>query len=376
LALGNSIITKSAVDHFGELIGADEIQNLTHSSFNIDTVTVSISTIDKQPDVVTLTLGGDDLLQCRSWNEKKYSLLDQDTKDKLNHLRVLFMRLYDLHCKVIVNTIYAPTQEQKEVSSDIPGTPVKCRADYNGVNNTIRRIAGRYGFLIAEIQELFTIHGLNSQDTWLKMEKEPNESGATAIADCWYKLFLTPERGMILRDIHDGWSFSLGINDYEFEYDENKGKSDNQWLVASLCIVSYDASWHWIDPTLMFHEAKKLSKWFSDIAVGNSFPDDISFLEPEIAFEVVRRDSDSITVRVNIYNPDAPYSRRNKHEFRQIWTQAKRPISKPVNPEFMVSVVYKDFTVTYQDVREASESLLNNLRQLTPRKGLAVDDIS
>ncbi|MEN6371469.1 MAG: SGNH/GDSL hydrolase family protein [Armatimonadota bacterium] len=382
LALGDSVsIDKytgvehgGAVNQFSKLIGADELQDLTHDGFTTDAVIGSLEKISMKPDVITLTLGGNDLLQRPSWNIDRYSLKDPNTKETLKKLHYIYSQLYRFNCKVIVNTIYDPTDGDEALLRQL-GMSEKFREAYDDVNNAIRKMARRYGFLLSDLQQLFLGHGINSADTWLTMEIEPNHAGATAIANHWYQLFLEPDKGMVLTDVHDGWSFSLAINKFQYEYKGEMNNDDNQWLLVSFRVASPDESWHWTDPSLMFDEVKMLSAWLADIAAGNSTTGDIDFLEPEIRFKLLNRTNELITLRVYIYNPDAQYASRSKHGFRQIWARSEQPLTKPVNPDYMIPMVYKDYVVTPQNILKASQSLLDNLRQLPSREGLSADDI-
>lgn len=380
LALGDSMsIDKytnvengGAVSQFSKLICANELQDLTHDGFTTDAVIDSLTKVSLKPDVITLTVGGNDLLQRPSWNTDRHSLQDPNTEETLKKLNRIFSSLYRFHCKVIVNTIYDPTDGDEALLRQL-GMSGQFREAYDEINNAIRRMARRYGFILSDLQQLFTGHGINSADTWLTMEIEPNYAGATAIAKCWHQLFLEPDNGILLRDIHNGWSFSLGINDFEFDYRAGMDELDRQWLLISYRVASPDASWHWTDPSIKFSDAKELSKWLADVASGNLTASDIDFEEPEVSFSIMNRTDDVITIRVCLYNPNAPYSSRNKHAFRLIWAKSKRHLTKPPVPGCVCSVIYKDFSVTPKDLLQASESLLDNLRLLPSREGLSVD---
>ncbi len=184
-----------AVSQFSRLMGADEVQDLTHDGFTTDAVIESLAAISIQPDVITLTVGGNDLLQRPSWNVDRYSLLAPDTERTKEKLQQIYSHLHRFHCKVIVNTIYDPTDGDDALLSQL-GMSAQFREAFDETNESIRAMARRYGFLLSDLRQLFTGHGMNSTDTWLTMEIEPNYAGAAAIADCWYHLFLQPERGV------------------------------------------------------------------------------------------------------------------------------------------------------------------------------------
>jgi hypothetical protein len=88
---------------------------------------------------------------------------------------------------VIISTVYDPTDGDDSLSSEI-GLPLELRARYNAVNNGIRDIASRRGYLLADLEQLFHGHGIRADDTWYTRIIEPNLAGATAIAEHWYEL--------------------------------------------------------------------------------------------------------------------------------------------------------------------------------------------
>jgi hypothetical protein len=50
------------------------------------------------------------------------------------------------------------------------------------------KLAQEYGFLLADLEQLFHGHGLASEEPWYVQVIEPNLAGATAIAEHWYEL--------------------------------------------------------------------------------------------------------------------------------------------------------------------------------------------
>jgi len=202
LALGDStsidkytgVQSGGAVSQFSSLINADEVQDLTHDGFTTDAVIESLARVRIHPDIITLTVGGNDLLQRPSWNVDRNSLEDPDTQETLNKLRYIFLELYEYRCKVIVNTIHDPTDGNETLMQQL-GMSVQFRSAYEEINQEIRQMGQIHGFLLSDLQQLFVGHGINSTDTWVTMEIEPNFAGATAIAKRWHELFLETEKG-------------------------------------------------------------------------------------------------------------------------------------------------------------------------------------
>ena len=182
LALGDSISIDDytgvkdggAAAQFARRIGATEFHDLTKNGKITDGVIADLSdeglTI---PDLVTLTIGGNDLL------------LDQSLSRIATNLLVIMERLRVWRCPVILNTVYDPTDGHDDLIPEM----ASLRPRYEGLNEAIRRIAASYGFMLADLQELFHGHGIASHESWIIQEIEPNLAGASAIAARWHELF-------------------------------------------------------------------------------------------------------------------------------------------------------------------------------------------
>jgi lysophospholipase L1-like esterase len=361
-----------AVSQFARLIGADEVQDLTHDGFTTAAVLESFDKVAIKPDIITLTVGGNDLLQRETWNVDRNSLDDPDTDQTLRNLEQIFTRLCDFNCKVIVNTVYDPTDGDDNLLQQL-GMSSPFREAHFRISRGIRWMAELCQFLLSDLHALFKGHGIASDDSWITMEIEPNHAGATAIAENWYRLFTLPENGMILTDLDNGWSFSLGVNDYQFEH-ENQGKSDNEWLTISLRVSNQDSFWQWTDPCLTFSDVKALAAWFNSIARGEVERVNISHLEPEVSFEVTDRSDDYAVVRVSLYDPVRRNGSETSQAFRQMWIRSERSYTVNPTPDGMIPTVYWDFTVTDQHLLSASKSLLEMLRCLPQRDGQTIED--
>ena len=65
----------------------------------------------------------------------------------------------------------------------------QARTAFNALNDGIRSLARRRGFLLADLEKLFHGHGASSRRPWIVMQIEPNLAGATAIAAEWHRLY-------------------------------------------------------------------------------------------------------------------------------------------------------------------------------------------
>ena len=131
-------------------------------------------------DVVTLTAGGNDLLG------------GDLPRAILRRLHQIAQRIEPLGARVIVNTIYDPSDGVDIVGRRELGLSrlamIELRQRLNALNRGIAELAAEHDFLLADIERLFHGHGVASEDTWYVQVIEPNLAGATAIAENWYQL--------------------------------------------------------------------------------------------------------------------------------------------------------------------------------------------
>jgi len=183
LAIGDSIsidyytgVTDGgAASQLARKIAARPFRNLTRDGNVTTGVLADLQHVTETPQVITLTVGGNDLL------------MGARADDILANIERICGVLDPLGATVIISTVYDPTDGDDSLSSEI-GLPVELRARYNAVNGGIRETAARRGYLLADLEQLFHGHGIRADDTWYTRIIEPNYAGATAIADHWYEL--------------------------------------------------------------------------------------------------------------------------------------------------------------------------------------------
>ncbi len=183
VALGDSISIDDytgvrgggAASQFARRIGADPFRNLTRDGNVAEGVLQDLERIEGRPDLVTLTVGGNNLL------------LGDDPEGIFLKIRQIAERLASYETTVILNTVYDPTDGNDAMAERL-GLAPDLRERFEGVNQGIREIAGKYGFILSDLEELFHGHGALSQDPWYVMVIEPNLAGATAIARHWEAL--------------------------------------------------------------------------------------------------------------------------------------------------------------------------------------------
>jgi lysophospholipase L1-like esterase len=202
LALGDSmsidqytnVIGGGAVNQFSRLINADITEDLTYDGCTIAGVIEKLNYVTIKPDIITLTAGGNDLILCTEITENRREAVfsvsqSYKSNDIIEGLTFLYAAIGTLGCKVIVNNIYDPT-DGDDIQLNILGFPNTFREIYTNTNNHIRFLAEQNNFMLSDLAILFRGHGMNAEDSWLTLQIEPNISGATAIANNWYELFM------------------------------------------------------------------------------------------------------------------------------------------------------------------------------------------
>jgi lysophospholipase L1-like esterase len=150
--------------------------DLTRDGETTEGVLRDLERDDLAADVVTVTAGGNDFLTGRP------------VPAIVANLETIAQRLDRLGATVILNTVYDPTDGDDEVARRRMGIPPEARIGFNAMNQGIRDVAERHGFLLGDLEQLFRGHGIASAEPWFVLEIEPNLAGATATAAHWYGL--------------------------------------------------------------------------------------------------------------------------------------------------------------------------------------------
>ena len=167
-----------AASQFARRIGAsgDDFVDLTRDGHVTDGVLADLRRALPDPDVVTVTAGGNDLLMGRR------------SDAILANIRRIGEELAVFGCPVIINTVYDPSDGDDEVGERALGLPRELRAEFDAVNAGIKQVAEAHRFLLADLERLFHGHGVGSAEPWFVQLIEPNLAGATAIAKHWHEL--------------------------------------------------------------------------------------------------------------------------------------------------------------------------------------------
>src|SRR5919204_6644385 len=191
LALGDSI----SIDDYTGVRGGGAASQLARK-LNMDLVDLTrdgnttygvladLASAPAAADIVTLTAGGNDLLG------------GDLPRAILRRLHQISRRIQPLGARVVINTIYDPSDGDDDVGRRELGlsrlATIELRRRLNAVNSGIATLAHEHGFLLADLQRLFHGHGVSSSEPWFVEVIEPNLAGATAIAEHWYELLNAP----------------------------------------------------------------------------------------------------------------------------------------------------------------------------------------
>lgn len=120
-------------------------------------------------------------------------------------------------------------------------------------------------------------------------------------------------------------------------------------MVEIRAVPTDDRLWKSTDPSLLSWEAERLSGWLEALASGQTVEDSEDFVEPNLRFEVVDRDEDTITLRVYF-----------ELESRPLWFIADGA---------GMCDLWIDLRVDYADLHIAAEDLPHNLMEFPRRAG-------
>ncbi len=187
LALGDSI----SIDDYTGVRGGGAASQLARK-LGLDLVDLTrdgnttrgvIADLDQAPgaaDVVTLTAGGNDLLG------------GDLPRTILHRLHQIAVRIQPLGARVVINTIYDPSDGDNAVGRRELGlsrlATIELRRRLNAVNRGIAKLARERAFVLADLERLFRAHGITSNEPWFVQVIEPNLAGASAIAEHWHEL--------------------------------------------------------------------------------------------------------------------------------------------------------------------------------------------
>lgn len=206
LALGDSMSIDlytgkkggGAASQFARRLPADVFQDLARDGAVTGDLPKRLMDVVGLPDMVTLTIGGNDLLSlamlvgrmpadAQAWRDRALQI-----GERFDAIVRQLLMAYGSMPTIIVNTVYDPTDGDDAKLAEI-GLPVEARAGLEAYNDFVRQRAAVLGefnpyLMLCDAHELFRGRGYWSQEPWITSYIEPNLAGATALADGWLRL--------------------------------------------------------------------------------------------------------------------------------------------------------------------------------------------
>jgi len=161
-----------------------------------DVLRVQVGQVTGNPALITLTMGGNDLLT---------SLVETPDAEAAGRVitgiadnyETILLRLTATGARVVLSTVYDPTDGTGDLSwAGLPHIAGGVEL-LEGLNSTIRAAAARHGAALADLHAVFLGHGAKAgdiaqaeprpanHDLWFCGHIEPNYWGAEAIRDSW-----------------------------------------------------------------------------------------------------------------------------------------------------------------------------------------------
>jgi lysophospholipase L1-like esterase len=152
--------------------------------------------IDRRPALVTITMGGNDLLASYGDSAAAQAVIDRVAATGeaiLGRLRALAAG-----CRIILTTVYDPSDGTGELpTAGLPPWPDGCRL-VDELNQALTALAVRHGAAVADVHRRFLGHGTIAGDPahsdprpanrrlWYCGVIEPNAWGAAEIRRAWW----------------------------------------------------------------------------------------------------------------------------------------------------------------------------------------------
>lgn len=151
-----------------------------------------------RPSLVTVTMGGNDLLQCFGSDEAAQSA-HRSLWDHANAVLLSLRELAGPNTPVLVGTIYDPSDGSGNAEAAIALPWPNALTWIRLFNQTLHAVAGEHGAIVADIHGAFQGHGIQAGDTRQAESRpqnralfycggiEPNAWGAGAIRGVWWE---------------------------------------------------------------------------------------------------------------------------------------------------------------------------------------------
>jgi hypothetical protein len=145
-------------------------------------------------------------------------------------------------------------------------------------------------------------------------------------------------------------AFQLNIVGYEFPHIEHE-RFDSDWLNIEIRVVDPRGNWSSTAPIMLTWDVAELADWLEALASDQPTRSSVSFIEPNLRFELAQRDSFLIIIRV-------------------YFEQESRPPWDPTRSGFSGGdVTSLDLHPTLDSLRQAAADLRLQLRRFPIRVG-------
>ncbi len=148
---------------------------------------------------------------------------------------------------------------------------------------------------------------------------------------------------MILKGI-DNQSVELRISGYEFPYITDC-EDDSNWLLIYLNVKSKCGNWETTDPSLLTSEVKEIINWLDNLSMNKWTERNLSFLEPNLEFDLIKSLTDLKTVRISFDLESRPNGADEEKEY------------------------YVDCELNSEELKNIAQELIQELKQF-PERGI------
>lgn len=150
----------------------------------------------------------------------------------------------------------------------------------------------------------------------------------------------------------NGTRFELTVVGYQYPELADDGL-DSNWLEIQIDVESHRGSWSCIDPTLLTDEIESLASWLEAIAAAQPHEPEVSFLEPNLCFELRDESGETLTLRVWF-----------ELESRPIWAPANGANARDL---------WVDLEVPRRTARRSASELRHHLQEFPSRAAVKTD---
>jgi lysophospholipase L1-like esterase len=178
--------------------GFTALQLARDGATTINVLRNQLPRVTAQPALITITMGGNDLLSCYGDDEAAAAAVER-VRAVGEGVLVRLRRLSGASCRIVIGTVYDPSDGSGRVPgsglADWPRGPHWIRS----LNATLADLAQRHQAVVADLHGHFHGHGVTSgnpaqtyprpatRDMWYSGVVEPNAWGAHEIRSVWWR---------------------------------------------------------------------------------------------------------------------------------------------------------------------------------------------